>query len=57
MHTETRSKVLFEYLYKLVLSVRYDRILESQPETAVYMDFEEMGVVVPAQLCREFFTI
>ena len=59
IHAETRSKLLIGYLYKLGLSVSYDRILtlESQLATAVCMDFEEKGVVVPAQLRRGLFTI
>ena len=59
IHAETRSKLLIGYLYKLGLSVSYERILtlESQLATAVCMDFEEKGVVVPAQLRRGLFTI
>ena len=51
IHTETRSKKLITQLYDLGLSVSYDRVLqlESQLTTAVCENFQNKGVVVPAQ--------
>ena len=59
IHTETRSKTIVNHLYDLGLSVSYDRVLEieSQLTTAVCKDYEEKGVVVPANLRKGLFTV
>ena len=58
IHTETRSKKLTTELHDLGLSISYDRVLqlESQLATAVYENFLQKGVVVPAQLRHKLFT-
>ena len=59
IHTETRSKKLITQLYDLGLSVSYDRVLqlESQLTTAVCENFQNKGVVVPAQFRCGLFTV
>lgn len=59
IHTETRSKKIITQLHNLGLSVSYDRVLqlESQLATAVCENFQDKGVVVPAQLRCGLFTV
>ncbi|KAJ8034517.1 hypothetical protein HOLleu_21393 [Holothuria leucospilota] len=51
IHTQTRSKKFIQELYKLGISVSYDRILrvENQLAAAVCEGFKEKGVVCPAE--------
>lgn len=59
IHTETRSKTIITKLYDLGLSVSYDRILqlENHLATAICENFQNKGMVVPAQLRHELFTV
>ena len=58
IHTEKRSRKITTHLHDLGLSVSYDRVLqlENQLATAVCENFQEKGVVVPAQFRRKLFT-
>ena len=59
IQTATRSKKLITQLYDLGLNVSYDRVLqlESQLTTAGCENFQNKGVVVPAQFRCRLFTV
>ena len=59
IHTQTRSKKLITQLCELGLSVSYDRViyLENQLAQAVSEDMQTKGVVCPANLRKDLFTV
>ena len=59
MHTQTRSKKIVSELYRLSLSVSYDRILEleNQIATSFCNSINETGLVCPHQLRHGLFTV
>ena len=59
MHAQTRSKKIVSELYRLGLSVSYDRILEleNQIATSVCNSINETSLVCPHQLRHGLFTV
>ena len=59
VHSQTRSKKLVQHLYKMGISISYDRIvqLEDWIATSACEKFNENGVVVPANLRKNVFTV
>ena len=59
VHVLTRSKKLIQHLYKMGISISYDRVMELEDwiATSVCERFEEDGVVSPACLRKGLFTV
>ena len=59
VHAMSRSKKLIQQLYKMGLSISYDRVmeLEDQLATSACERFKEDGVVFPACLRKGLFTV
>lgn len=58
VHAETRKKTLVDKLYRLGLSVSYDRVMQISADlgNSVCAQFEEEGVVCPSKLKKSLFT-
>ena len=58
IHNTTRSKKMVQLLYKLGLSVSYDRILQIEDKLAASLckQFDEDGIVCPSSLRKSLFT-
>lgn len=58
VHAETRKKTLVDKLYRLGLSISYDRVMQISADlgNSVCAQFEEEGVVCPSKLKKSLFT-
>lgn len=56
IHQMTRSKKLIDQLYKMGISISYDRVMELEEwiATSVCEQFEKDGIVAPTGLCSLF---
>ena len=59
VHTVTRSKKLTNQLYRMGLSISYDRIMQIEDwiATSACERFEDDGAVVPSSLSKGLFTV
>jgi hypothetical protein len=59
IHAQTRSKKIVKQLYRLGISISYDRVMELENSLACSASerFEEDKVVCPMQLRRNLFTV
>ena len=58
LHAKTRSRELVQDLFKLGLSISYDRVLSISTNigNSVCHQYEQDGVICPANICKGLFT-
>ena len=58
VHAETREKTLVDKLYRLGLSISYDRVMQISADVgnSVCAQFEDDGIVFPSKLKKSLFT-